>query len=175
MWYCSTPLGHNALDNMLHFMTTRAGIIPHLTNHSIRATTITILSAANIESRHIKAITGHQSEASIQSYCDTPTFEQFTAKQCQTSLASYSIRPLMKTTLLQSLIQMFFLLPLLQANCHQQFQVLLVVEISLFSSPLKTARRILDMASFLEGPSTTAVLISMSALEIAAENKTCTD
>ena len=58
-------------------MTTRAGIIPHLTNHSIRATTVTVLSAANIESRHIKAITGHQSEASIQSYCDTPTFEQF--------------------------------------------------------------------------------------------------
>ena len=38
VWYCSTPLGHNALDNMLRFMTTRAGIIPHLTNHSIRAT-----------------------------------------------------------------------------------------------------------------------------------------
>ena len=67
----------NTLDNMLRFMTTRAGIIPHLTNHSIRATTITVLSAANIENRHIKAITGHQSEASIQSYCDTPTFEQF--------------------------------------------------------------------------------------------------
>ena len=77
VWYCSTPLGHNTLHNMLRFMTTRAGIIPHLTNHSIRATTITVLSAANIESRHIKAITGHQSEASIQSYCDTPTFEQF--------------------------------------------------------------------------------------------------
>ena len=77
VWYCSTPLGHNTLDNMLRFMTTRAGIIPHLTNHSIRATTVTVLSAANIESRYIKAITGHQSEASIQSYCDTPTFEQF--------------------------------------------------------------------------------------------------
>ena len=62
---------------MLRFMTTRAGIIPHLTNHSIRATTVTVLSAANIERRHIKAITGQQSEASIQSYCDTPTFEQF--------------------------------------------------------------------------------------------------
>ena len=59
VWYCSTPLGHNTLDNMLRFMTTRAGIIPHLTNHSIRATTVTVLSAANIESRHIKAITGH--------------------------------------------------------------------------------------------------------------------
>ena len=58
-------------------MTSRAGIKPHLTNHSIRATTVTVLSAANIESRYIRAITGHQSEESIKSYCDTPTFEQF--------------------------------------------------------------------------------------------------
>ena len=38
---------------------------------------MTVLSAANIESRYIRAITGHQSEESIKSYCDTPTFEQF--------------------------------------------------------------------------------------------------
>ena len=77
VWYCSTPLGHNTLDNMLRFMTSRAGIKPHLTNHSIRATTVTVLSAANIERGHIKAISGHQSEASIQVYCATPTSEQF--------------------------------------------------------------------------------------------------
>ena len=52
---------------------------PYLTNHSIRATTVTVLSAANYESRHIKAITGHQSEASIESYSNTPTFHQFNA------------------------------------------------------------------------------------------------
>ena len=58
-------------------MTSRAGIKPHITNHSIRATTVTVLSAANIEGRYIREITGHQSEESIKSYCDTPTFEQF--------------------------------------------------------------------------------------------------
>ena len=52
---------------------------PYLTNHSIRATTVTVLSAANYESRYIKAITGHQSEASIESYSNTPTFHQFNA------------------------------------------------------------------------------------------------
>jgi len=51
--------------------------------------------------------------------------------------------------------------PLLQANCHQQFQVLLVVEISLFLSPFKMARLILQVALFPEAPSTTAVLILM--------------
>ena len=57
-------------------MTLRAGIQPYLTNHSIRATTVTVLSAANYESRHIKALTCHQSEASIESYSNTPTFHQ---------------------------------------------------------------------------------------------------
>ena len=54
--------------------------LPPLTNHSIRATSVTVLSAANYESRHIKAITGHQSEASIETgYSNTPTFHQFKA------------------------------------------------------------------------------------------------
>ena len=79
VWFCSVPLGHNSLENMLRAITSRAGIQPYLTNHSIRATTVTVLSAANYESRHIKAITGHQSEASIESYSNTPTFHQFNA------------------------------------------------------------------------------------------------
>jgi len=64
---------------MLCGMTLRAGIQPYLKSHLIRATTLTVLSAANYESRHIKAITGHQSEASIESYSNTPTFHQFKA------------------------------------------------------------------------------------------------
>ena len=56
VWYCSSPLGHNTLENMLPSMTSRAGIKPHLTNHLLRATTVTVLSAANIESRYIRAI-----------------------------------------------------------------------------------------------------------------------
>ena len=74
VWYCSGPLGHNSLENMLRNMTSRAGIKPHF-----GATSVIILPAANYESRHIKAITGHQSEASIESYSDTPTFQQFKA------------------------------------------------------------------------------------------------
>ena len=77
VWFCSVPLGHNSLENMLRGMTSRAGIQPYLTNHSIRATTVTVLSAANYESGHIKAITGHQSKASIESCSNTSTFHQF--------------------------------------------------------------------------------------------------
>ena len=58
-------------------MTSGAGIDPPMTNHCIRATSITVLSAASVERCHIKEITGYRSETSIQSYCDKPTFQQF--------------------------------------------------------------------------------------------------
>ena len=76
-----TPITQMIFFNqgMLRAMTSRAGIQPYLTNHSIRATTVTVLSAENYESRHIKAKTGQQSEASIESYSNTPTFHQFKA------------------------------------------------------------------------------------------------
>ena len=73
VWYFWTPLGHNTLK-YVRFGTTRAGINPHLANHLIRDTTVTVLSVANIESRHVKAITGHQSESASRV---TVTFEQF--------------------------------------------------------------------------------------------------
>ena len=54
---------YHSLENMLRGIISRTGIHPDLTNHSIRATTVTVLSASNCESRHIKAITGHHSKA----------------------------------------------------------------------------------------------------------------
>ena len=39
VWYSTFKLGHNTLVSMLRNMTTRAGISPYLTNHSMRATT----------------------------------------------------------------------------------------------------------------------------------------
>ena len=69
VWYAACPVGHNTLENLFRDMTSRAGIDPPMTNHCIRATSIAVLSAANVERCHIKAITGHRSETSIQSYC----------------------------------------------------------------------------------------------------------
>ena len=77
VWYSACKLGHNALENMLRNMTTRAAISPYLTNHSMRTTTVTVLSSNDIETRRIKAVTGHRSDTSIQSYCETPTLDQF--------------------------------------------------------------------------------------------------
>ena len=38
------------------------------TNHSIRATTITILDDKGYEARHIKTVSGHRSDSSLKSY-----------------------------------------------------------------------------------------------------------
>lgn len=87
IWYDACKVGHNTLENMLRKMTEKAGIVPYLTNHSLRATTVTVLSASNIETRQIKAITGHKSDSSIESYVERPTLEQF--KKMSTSLTSF--------------------------------------------------------------------------------------
>ena len=58
-------------------MSERAGILPYYTNHSLRATTVTILSYNNVETRKFKAVTGHRSDTSIESYCERPTLNQF--------------------------------------------------------------------------------------------------
>ena len=77
IWYEQEALGHNTLDNMLRNMSERAGILPYYTNHSLRATTVTILSSNNVETRKIKAVTGQRSDTSIESYCERPTLNQF--------------------------------------------------------------------------------------------------
>ena len=61
---------------MVKNMSTSAGIAPHLTNHCVRATSVTVLPDHNIEARHIKTVTGHKSDNSIESYCSRASFQQ---------------------------------------------------------------------------------------------------
>ena len=42
IWFRSEPLGRTTLDNMMKEMSKRAGIEPHLTNHCLRATSVTL-------------------------------------------------------------------------------------------------------------------------------------
>ena len=87
IWCEERRLGNSTLENMLRKMTKKAGIIPYLTNHCLKATTVTVLSANNIETRKIKAITGHKSDTSIENYCKRPTLNQF--KQMSSALTSF--------------------------------------------------------------------------------------
>ena len=87
IWYEKKAIGHNTLDNMLRNMSERAGISPYYTNHSLRATTVTVLSSNNVETRKIKAVTGHRSDTSIESYCERPSLSQF--KHMSSTLSSF--------------------------------------------------------------------------------------
>ena len=46
----------------------KAGLSSKYTNHSLRATSVHILDAAQIPSRHIMSVTGHKAEASLKTY-----------------------------------------------------------------------------------------------------------
>ncbi|XP_060793157.1 uncharacterized protein LOC132896388 isoform X2 [Neoarius graeffei] len=76
IWYSNMAVGESTLGNMLRSMTTKAGINPPLTNHCIRATSLTVLSQANIEPRHLQSVAGHKSDFSIESYSDRPSLNQ---------------------------------------------------------------------------------------------------
>ena len=54
VWYDARKLGHNSLENMLKNMTTNAEISPYLTKHSLRATTVTVLSSLKTSRHAIK-------------------------------------------------------------------------------------------------------------------------
>ena len=57
-------------------MSLAASIIPHLTNHCVRATWVTALSDHNVEERHIKVVTGHKSTTLIESYNARASLQQ---------------------------------------------------------------------------------------------------
>ena len=42
VWYCNSPVGETTLSNMMKQMSIAAGIVPRLTNHCVRATSVTV-------------------------------------------------------------------------------------------------------------------------------------
>ena len=52
---------------MMKEMSKRASIEPHLTNHCLRATSVTVLSDHNWDTRHIKSVTGQKSDLAVES------------------------------------------------------------------------------------------------------------
>ena len=57
-------------------MLQRAEIVPHLTSHCPRATSIEVLSDENCEARYIVLVTDHSSVESIKSYKRGPSLKQ---------------------------------------------------------------------------------------------------
>ena len=71
VWYDNIPLGKNTLSSMTKSISEAAGCSKCYTNHSLRATSISILDRAGFPSRSIMTVSGHRSETSIKSYART--------------------------------------------------------------------------------------------------------
>jgi hypothetical protein len=68
-WFTNAPLGVNTLGNKMKTISEKAGCSLIYTNHSLRATTVTVLDEAGVED--IMAVTGHKSESSLKHYVRT--------------------------------------------------------------------------------------------------------
>ena len=86
IWYENSPLGVNTLATMMKEISLGAGLSQTYTNHSVRATAITLWSNANVPSRHIMTISCHANEQSISSFNSRPSVKQL--KNCSNILSN---------------------------------------------------------------------------------------
>ena len=71
IWYDNMVVGERMLANKMKEISTEAKLSHIYTNHSIRATSITLLDKAGFEARHIMTVSGLRNESSIRSYSKT--------------------------------------------------------------------------------------------------------
>ena len=79
VWYDNMVVGESSLGEMMKQISKQARLSKDYTNHSIRATAVTIIDKSGFESRHILSLSGHRSESSIRSYSKTDESETLTA------------------------------------------------------------------------------------------------
>ena len=70
VWYDNMVLGENTLGKKMKVISQQAQLSAIYTNHSIRATAVTIFDR-RFEARHIMSVSGHRSESSLKIYCKT--------------------------------------------------------------------------------------------------------
>ena len=76
VWFCNVPTGKHRLENLLTEMCKTAGLAHIYTPHCIRATSVTVLKAADLENRRVESVTGHASDKSMESCSARPTIGQ---------------------------------------------------------------------------------------------------
>ena len=85
VWYDNMVLGEHTLGKKMKVLSQQANLSIIYTNHSIRATTVTIFDRSGFEARHIMSVSSHRSESSIKNYCKT---DQHTKAKMANSLMS---------------------------------------------------------------------------------------
>jgi len=76
VWYEAKPVGVNKLNAMMKNISEAAALSKVYTNHSVRATAITLWSNAGVPNRHIMAISRHRNEQSLVHYNARPSTSQ---------------------------------------------------------------------------------------------------
>lgn len=70
-WYDNQVVGKKSLGQLMKVISREINLSIMYTNHSIRATSVTVLDEAGLEAHHILAVSGHRSERIIQNYSRT--------------------------------------------------------------------------------------------------------
>ena len=65
VWYDNVVIGENTLGRKMRVLSIQANLSAEYTNHSIRATTISILNRRGYLAKHIMCVSGHKNENSI--------------------------------------------------------------------------------------------------------------
>ena len=93
VWYHNRSLGLNKLGDMMKIISVGAELSQIYTNHSVRASAITLLSDANVLDRHIMFVSGNSSEQSIEHYSSRPSVTQLESVSDTISNAVESNQP----------------------------------------------------------------------------------
>jgi hypothetical protein len=65
VWYYNQRIGANTLSKFMGGLSKMTSLSKHYTNHSIRATSMTVMDEAGIEARHIMRVSGHRYENAV--------------------------------------------------------------------------------------------------------------
>ncbi len=68
IWYSTTPVGHNTLNQTVKLLCKEAGIPGYKTNHSLRVTNATRLFQSGMDEQLIMSRTGHRSVEGVRTY-----------------------------------------------------------------------------------------------------------
>ena len=67
-WYVNSPLGQNTLAGFMGRISDAAQLSMRYSNHSVRATTCTVLKAVGFSDREVATVSGHRNLQSLSSY-----------------------------------------------------------------------------------------------------------
>ena len=85
-WYSSVPIGHNTLDAMLKNIFMKAGMdVDKISNHSLRATSITRMYNASLPEKLIMERSGHLSKEGLRTYEHTSETQHMSVCQVLSS------------------------------------------------------------------------------------------